>query len=74
MTQLLQLQVQLADVGLETLVASQAVSRMCALSDYISPEGCQNKPYDLRAEMWCIGCLAHQVTAAKRHCLVHNYL
>lgn len=40
---------------------------------YLSPEICENKPYDHKSDIWALGCVLYEMTTLK-HAVISIYL
>merc|ERR1711934_883828 len=58
--------VKLGDFGVSKLMQTQAMAHtQIGTPFYISPEICQNKPYDSKSDIWSLGCLIFELCALK---------
>jgi len=58
--------VKLGDFGVSKVMNSQAMAHtQIGTPFYISPEICQNKPYDSKSDIWSLGCLVFELCALK---------
>lgn len=57
---------KIGDFGITKVMQSQAMARtQIGTPFYISPEICQSKPYDMKSDIWALGCLAHELCTLK---------
>lgn len=60
--------VKIADFGISTVVAGPTVTEkgLCGTPYYMSPEQCEGRPYDARADVWSLGCVLFECCCLRR--------
>eukprot|EP01059_Diplonema_ambulator_P013950 TRINITY_DN24690_c0_g1_i2.p1 TRINITY_DN24690_c0_g1~~TRINITY_DN24690_c0_g1_i2.p1 ORF type:complete len:363 (+),score=73.19 TRINITY_DN24690_c0_g1_i2:63-1151(+) len=60
--------VKIGDFGVSTVLKSNTnlAHTFCGTLHYLSPEVCEDKPYNNKADVWAVGCCAYEVLTGKR--------
>ena len=66
--------VKLGDFGISKLLAHtmQCAKTAVGTPYYMSPEICQNKPYNNRSDVWAMGCVLYELAALKHAFEAHS--
>ncbi|KAL1521461.1 hypothetical protein AB1Y20_021123 [Prymnesium parvum] len=58
---------KLGDFGIARTLASsmELAQTTCGTPYYMSPEICENKPYDAKSDVWSMGCLLYELASLK---------
>lgn len=64
---------KIGDFGISKVMQTQALCHtQIGTPFYISPEICQNKPYDNKSDIWALGCLVHELCTLKPPFMADN--
>ena len=60
--------VKLGDFGVSTILSKtvEFAKTFCGTPYYLSPELCQDKPYNSRSDMWALGCILYEMCTGTR--------
>eukprot|EP01062_Namystynia_karyoxenos_P049617 TRINITY_DN3802_c4_g1_i1.p1 TRINITY_DN3802_c4_g1~~TRINITY_DN3802_c4_g1_i1.p1 ORF type:complete len:488 (+),score=171.36 TRINITY_DN3802_c4_g1_i1:104-1567(+) len=60
--------VKLGDFGVSTVLQASVhfAETFCGTPYYLSPEVCEEKPYNNKADMWALGCCLYELMALRR--------
>lgn len=68
--------VKLGDFGISRVLSNsvQAANTVVGTPYYMSPEICQNKPYNFKSDVWSLGCVLYELCTLKRAFAADNLL
>eukprot|EP01064_Diplonema_japonicum_P014570 TRINITY_DN22249_c0_g1_i1.p1 TRINITY_DN22249_c0_g1~~TRINITY_DN22249_c0_g1_i1.p1 ORF type:complete len:430 (+),score=72.90 TRINITY_DN22249_c0_g1_i1:65-1291(+) len=60
--------VKVGDFGVSTVLQSNTnlANTFCGTLHYLSPEVCEDKPYNNKADVWAVGCCIYELISLKR--------
>lgn len=53
--------VKIGDFGISKVLDSTSAKTFVGTPYYLSPEVCENKKYDLRSDLWSLGCILYEL-------------
>ncbi len=53
--------VKIGDFGISKVLDSTSAKTFVGTPYYLSPEVCSNKKYDLRSDLWSLGCILYEL-------------
>ena len=68
--------VKLGDFGISRVLTNsvQAANTVVGTPYYMSPEICQNKPYNFKSDVWSLGCVLYELCTLNRAFTADNLL
>lgn len=65
--------VKIGDFGISKILSSKSKAfSVIGTPSYISPELCQNQPYNQKTDIWALGCILYEMMALKKAFEAHN--
>ena len=59
--------VKIGDFGISKVLDSTSAKTFVGTPYYLSPEVCSNKKYDLRSDLWSLGCILYELCTLNVH-------
>ena len=66
-------QVKIGDLGVAKLLSTNANANTCIGTPYyLSPEICQEKPYNSKGDVWALGCILYELCTFNKPFIASN--
>ena len=68
--------IKIGDFGIAKILEGtcDAANTIVGTPYYLSPEVCENKPYNYKSDIWALGCVLYELCALKVHFSILNLL